>query len=486
MRNWVEGLKRKKNHETLVPDWDIEVRTFWNQTLVASSVFGFGEDVYWGSSSSSREIYIPFLKGSEKIARFREATAELMLPEAMPCTVTAGGQSIHLSEWKKSEENHLRFHRGYFRFRLSYNSECKVELGRGVSVHFRYIPRKDDPHAKRTKSQVPSWRICLAWAMAVHALSIGLILSVGLIFHSIENRSSQHSKGPRSLAFRSTSSVAGHLGKTKKSQGEAPNSKESVSDSKVPLSHEAALTPLGFSIEQRGSLSRTNGSTFVREIASLFSLAGLWNWVILGCSFLGVSLVIQRWSLLKTADSVSKPEVLRVLQNSILLGTEDQAIGAMAKVATPMTQLVKAGLTAAQNGSDPEIIRSALDASLAREIPLLERSSGTIPLLANLVCLIGVLGSAYSLTKTLLPAIHLPSFNTALLSLSIIESMFPLGFGLFIAILFLGSHIYLNHTAKVIQDDLYEVSATTLNLLGSQRQYCQRSSNTETDPTPQT
>jgi biopolymer transport protein ExbB len=183
-----------------------------------------------------------------------------------------------------------------------------------------------------------------------------------------------------------------------------------------------------------------------------------------------LTIVIERFMFQLTRYRVNSSEFFAQIKKLVLAGNIDRAVKLCEAGDSPILQLVKAGLTAANRGE--EEIDAALSEKLSELKPETEKRIGALWSLANIATLIGLLGTVSGLIATF-ASIARPDLSQAdkqrLLANGIAEAMYNTALGLGIAVFCMIVHIILHTRAKSIQHDLESVMERTFNLLTIQR-----------------
>ena len=198
-----------------------------------------------------------------------------------------------------------------------------------------------------------------------------------------------------------------------------------------------------------------------------YKAGGFFMHLILLCSALGVAIAIERFKVLFMASYVKKDDILNQLNAHILRGHVSGALNAMTQIKHPITNVVKAGLTAAINsGGNSEEVQTAMDAVALREVPRLEKRIELLATLSNIATLLGLLGTVAGLISAFGAAASLPPAQRATeLASAIATAMNTTAFGLIVAIPLLGCYGYLQSLASEVVDDIHEVSVSALNFI---------------------
>ncbi|HEY2027647.1 MAG TPA: MotA/TolQ/ExbB proton channel family protein, partial [Myxococcales bacterium] len=116
------------------------------------------------------------------------------------------------------------------------------------------------------------------------------------------------------------------------------------------------------------------------------------------CLVFAVAVVIDRIQVLFFSASVDKDQFLRGLKTHIFNGDLDKAISYTAgQKATPLTNIVKAGLINVPKGEDE--VQAAMDEASLREMPRIEKRTGYLAMIGNVATLVGLLGTIIGLIQ---------------------------------------------------------------------------------------
>ncbi len=198
---------------------------------------------------------------------------------------------------------------------------------------------------------------------------------------------------------------------------------------------------------------------------------GFFMHVILLTSMVGCAILWDRINAMRNAGTVSKDELLNHINSYVLQGQVDKAISVVSQIKSPLTNIIRAGLVAVQNGKDDEEVQTAMDAIALREIPRIQARVGLLSMLANLSTLVGLLGTVGGLIGAFSAVANVaPAEKATLLSSAIGEALNCTAFGLLVAIPLLGCYGWLNSWSQKLVDDIHEASVSTLNFILSNRE----------------
>lgn len=180
---------------------------------------------------------------------------------------------------------------------------------------------------------------------------------------------------------------------------------------------------------------------------------------------MGLSIAIERWLFLRRARSQNKREwahMLPLLQGGQLkevLGTAQRSDSAIGNIVTH-------GLTRLQTSRRREDLDAAMEEGMMEIVPRLERRTHYIATFANVITLVGLLGTIMGLIKAFTAVAQVnPAEKAEMLSASISIAMNNTAFALMVAIPFLLIHAFLQSRTSEIVDGLEAAKISFLNLM---------------------
>ena len=181
---------------------------------------------------------------------------------------------------------------------------------------------------------------------------------------------------------------------------------------------------------------------------------------------LGLAIAIERFMFLTRARTENRKvwaEVLPVLQK----GQFKDAQGMTARSDAAVGKIVNYGLTRMQSPGRREDFDAAMEEGMMEIVPRLEKRTHYIATFANVITLVGLLGTIIGLIKgfTAVAAVN-PAEKAELLSASISIAMNNTAFALSVAIPFLLIHAFLQARTSEIVDGLEAAKISFLNVTG--------------------
>ena len=179
----------------------------------------------------------------------------------------------------------------------------------------------------------------------------------------------------------------------------------------------------------------------------------------------GLAIAIERFIFLSRARAENRKlwaKVLPMLQG----GKFKDVLGVASSSDAAIGKIVTNGLERMQSPARREDIDNAMEEGMMEIVPRLEKRTHYIATLANVITLVGLLGTIIGLIKgfTAVAAVN-PAEKAELLSASISIAMNNTAFALMVAIPFLLIHSFLQARATEIVDSLEAAKITFLNLV---------------------
>ena len=181
---------------------------------------------------------------------------------------------------------------------------------------------------------------------------------------------------------------------------------------------------------------------------------------------IGLAIAIERYVFLRRARSQNRQlwsQVLPMLQG----GRFKEVMGLASKSDAAIGKIVAHGLERMQSPGRREDIDAAMEEGMMEIVPRLEKRTHYIATFANVITLVGLLGTIIGLIKgfTAVAAVN-PAEKAELLSASISIAMNNTAFALSVAIPFLLIHAFLQARTTEIVDGLEAAKISFLNVTG--------------------
>lgn len=178
---------------------------------------------------------------------------------------------------------------------------------------------------------------------------------------------------------------------------------------------------------------------------------------------LGLAIAIERTVFLARARSQNR-QLWEQVQPLLQGGRLKEVQGLAQASDSALGKIVRNGLERAQSARRREDIDAAMEEGMMEIVPRLEKRTHYIATFANVITLVGLLGTIIGLIKgfTAVAAVN-PAEKAEMLSASISIAMNNTAFALMVAIPFLLIHAFLQARASEIVDSLEAAKITFLN-----------------------
>ncbi len=200
------------------------------------------------------------------------------------------------------------------------------------------------------------------------------------------------------------------------------------------------------------------------SIAKAMSEGGIWMYIILATSIVGVGIMIERFVMLFFKYNINATAFMAQIQKLVMANSIDKAIKLCnAAPSAALARVIKAGLTRANKSSDE--IQNAVEEATLEVIPFIQRRTNTLAAIANIATLMGLLGTIIGMIGAFADlATVAPDKRQEALGRNISLAMNTTAFGLIVAIPCMLAHLILTGVTKKIIDeiDLYSVKLENL------------------------
>ncbi|MFH1612240.1 MAG: MotA/TolQ/ExbB proton channel family protein [bacterium] len=202
----------------------------------------------------------------------------------------------------------------------------------------------------------------------------------------------------------------------------------------------------------------------MKEMLDFFKEGGSAMWPILGCSLWGISIIIERAYFLLYRSRVNARRFMDVMVKYINAGLYDQALKICTDSTAPLPKICKVILL--KHKESERSIQDAVDEVALVEIPLLNKRTHYLGMLANTSTLLGLLGTIFGLISAFKAvAIASAAQKAMFLAKGISVAMNTTAFGLCVGIPCLVFYsIFQGYTEKII-NDIDECSVKLINLI---------------------
>lgn len=180
---------------------------------------------------------------------------------------------------------------------------------------------------------------------------------------------------------------------------------------------------------------------------------------------LGLAIAIERFFYISRSRKINR-EMWDELLPLLKTGKFQQVLQMTAKSDTAIGKIISYGLSRAKGARRREDIDAAMEEGMMEVVPRLEKRTHYLATFANVVTLLGLLGTIIGLIKAFTAVAQVnPSEKAELLSASISIAMNNTAFGLMVAIPFLLIHAFLQARTSEIVDSLEAAKIKFLNLV---------------------
>ncbi|MCS7101886.1 MAG: MotA/TolQ/ExbB proton channel family protein [Burkholderiaceae bacterium] len=203
----------------------------------------------------------------------------------------------------------------------------------------------------------------------------------------------------------------------------------------------------------------------MQTVVKFFQDAGLFIYPSLLIMALGLSIAIERFIFLNRARAENRKTWERLLP--LLQGGKFKEVySQVAKSDAAIGKIIANGLQRMQSARRREDIDAAMEEGMMEIVPRLEKRTHYIATFANVIMLVGLLGTILGLIKAFTAVAQVnPAEKAEMLSASISIAMNNTAFALMVAIPFLLIHAYLQARTSEIVDGLEAAKISFLNLL---------------------
>ncbi len=212
----------------------------------------------------------------------------------------------------------------------------------------------------------------------------------------------------------------------------------------------------------------------MQQIAEAFDNGGVFMYVILLVSVVGIGLIVERFIFLFFKYNINASAFMAQIQKLVMANNIDRAIKLCnAAPSAALPKVIKAGLTRANKGELE--IANAIEEATLEVIPQIQKRTPQLQAIANVATLMGLLGTIWGLIQAFAALEQAaPEQRANYLAAGISMAMNTTAFGLIVAIPCMVAHIFLASVTKKIIDEIDQYSVKLENLLVSrQRQQAQ-------------
>ena len=199
-------------------------------------------------------------------------------------------------------------------------------------------------------------------------------------------------------------------------------------------------------------------------VVKFFQDSGVFIYPSLLIMAVGLAIALERFVYLSHARRSNRKawdELLPLLQG----GDFQEAYSVTSKSRTAIAKIVHSGLRRVKSARRREDLDAAMEEGMMEIVPRLEKRTHYIATFANVITLVGLLGTIIGLIKAFTAVAQVnPAEKAELLSASISIAMNNTAFALMVAIPFLLIHAFLQARTSEIVDSLEVAKISFLNL----------------------
>ncbi|MCB9727560.1 MAG: MotA/TolQ/ExbB proton channel family protein [Deltaproteobacteria bacterium] len=209
-------------------------------------------------------------------------------------------------------------------------------------------------------------------------------------------------------------------------------------------------------------------------IAKAMSEGGIWMYIILATSIVGLGIMIERFVMLFFKYNINANAFMAQIQKLVMANSIDKAIKLCnAAPSAALARVIKAGLTRANKGADE--IQNAVEEATLEVIPHIQRRTNALAAIANIATLMGLLGTIIGMIGAFADLANVaPDKRQEALGRNISLAMNTTAFGLIVAIPAMLAHVVLSGVTKKIIDEIDLYSVKLENLLISRHKPADR------------
>jgi biopolymer transport protein ExbB len=188
----------------------------------------------------------------------------------------------------------------------------------------------------------------------------------------------------------------------------------------------------------------------------IFLKGGYLMWLILACSILGLSVVIDRFLVLRKAK-INVPAFMVRLRGLIKKKDISRAVSVCMEEKSPIANIIRKGLKKYKYGHDR--VKDAIENAGKQEIIILEKGLSILATVAGIAPLLGFLGTVTGMITAFMTIEDLAgSANPSDLAGGIWEALITTAFGLIVGIFALAFYNFFLNSIKRLVGDMETVA----------------------------
>jgi biopolymer transport protein ExbB/TolQ len=192
-------------------------------------------------------------------------------------------------------------------------------------------------------------------------------------------------------------------------------------------------------------------------------------WPVAACAVLSLLISIERLYFLFLPASIASEPFMKAIEVHVLVGDLDRAIQhCLGEPQAPLANVVKAALVHAND--DREDLALAVEQATLDALPLVQRRTGYLATIANVVTLFGLLGTITGLIQSFDAVSHADvETRQSMLAGGIAMAMYATAGGIAVAIPTLAAYAILVEKGNSILDDVDRCAARVVMLLHTRK-----------------
>lgn len=200
-------------------------------------------------------------------------------------------------------------------------------------------------------------------------------------------------------------------------------------------------------------------------LAEHYREGGAWMYPISAFQLFSIAIIVERIYYLYVKTRLNQSAIVSTLREKIFHGNVSEGISFLSEHANnPLARILKAGLLQVKHGE--EEVQAAMDEATFYEMPLLEKRTGYLSMIANGATLAGLLGTVLGMIKVFAAVSQVSAADKAvMLSSGISEAMNCTAYGLITAIPPLVAYAFLQSRTQGLSDDIQASVASTVNFV---------------------
>jgi biopolymer transport protein ExbB len=199
------------------------------------------------------------------------------------------------------------------------------------------------------------------------------------------------------------------------------------------------------------------------ELFSIFLKGGIIMWFILACSIIGLTVIIDRYIVIRKAK-INVPAFMVRIRGMLKKKDISGAISYCMEEKSPVANIIRKGLTKYKLGH--ERVKEAIENAGRQEISKLEKGLAVLASISGIAPLLGFLGTVTGMITAFMTIEDLAgSANPADLAGGIWEALLTTAFGLMVGIPALAFYNYFIGAVKKLVGDMETVANDVVDII---------------------